>query len=386
MVSKVVRTNLRSLFSLQLVRATSCSLSILLLSACAAQNFQADSKLAKAAHEEAAQALSSRSAGKAEADAIQNVSPHPKSLAVQKAKLRKWTEQQDRLYAVATPLLLKNAGLCKKKVRQISGFTTRTRHSYSDEYADAAEQELGLSDRLLITNVVRGSAAENAGVRRGDIVIAIEGHDMSIGQNLEDKAVALMDGALQRKNRFALTVLRNGGNLALEVPATPACAFDIELGNAEHVGAYSDGRRSLITAGMLDYARTDAELAIVVAKEIAHNIVMQRPRPHIVNTIDQLRVFDVLAKTSSSSEKIRPYTAVMDATADRYSLYLLARAGHDIDKVLPFWKRLAGQFPATQVDSYTALHPSSAYRFSVISAVSGVVKHHVKHRLPLVPH
>ncbi|MGV3741669.1 MAG: M48 family metalloprotease [Burkholderiaceae bacterium] len=284
------------------------------------------------------------------------------------------------------PLLSRNADLCKKKVRQIPGFAARTRYSYSSDFADAAQQELGLSDRLLITNVLRGSEAEKAGVRRGDIVVGIEGHEVSSGHNIEEKAAALMDGAMQRKNRFALTVRRNGSDMTLDVPATRACAFDVELGNADYVNAYSDGRRSLITAGMLDYARTDAELAIVVAKEIAHNIVMQRPRAHIVSTIDQLRVFDVLARTSPSSTKIRPYTAVMDATADKYSLYLLARTGHDIDKVLPFWKRLAGEFLATQPNSYTALHPSSAYRFSVMTAVSGVVKHHLKHRLPLVPH
>jgi predicted Zn-dependent protease len=82
---------------------------------------------------------------------------------------------------------------------------------------------------------------------------------------------------------------------------------------------------------------------------------------------------------------IRPYTPVLDATADRLSLYMLARAGYGIDNALRFWKRLASQYPATVQDSHTALHPASAYRFSVMTQVTQNIKAKQKHRRPLMP-
>lgn len=301
-------------------------------------------------------------------------------------RLEKWVEQQARLDKIASPLLLKNAAICKKKSRMILGLTAKTKYSYTDDFIEAAEQKLGLSDRLQVTHVMPGSGAEKSGVRRGDRLVRLDNQELPTGPRADREGTALMDAATQGKSGVMLTVNRDGRELALDVPLSRACNFSVELGNASHVNAYSDGKRTLITAGMLDYVRSDTELAIVVAKEIAHNIVIRAPRSNMTDTIDALHIFGTMPKSLLESKKIRPYTQVMDATADKYSLYLLARAGYDIDKVLPFWKRLANQFPETQSNSYTALHPSTAYRSSVITAVSRVVKHQVKHRLPLVPH
>jgi hypothetical protein len=301
-------------------------------------------------------------------------------------RLEKWVEQQARLDAVASPLLLKNAAICKKKTRMILGLNAKTKYSYTEDFVEAAEWKLGFSDRLQVTHVMPGSGAEKSGVRRGDSLVRLDNREMPTGPNADREGAALMAAAAQGKSELMLTVKRDGRELVLKVPLSRVCDFSVELGNATHVNAYSDGKRTLITAGMLDYVRSDAELAFVVAKEIAHNIVIRTPRSNMTDAIDTLRTFGAAPKSLQESKKIRPYTQVMDATADKYSLYLLARAGYDIDGILPFWKRLANQFPATQPDSYTALHPSTAYRSSVIAAVSQVVKHHVKHRLPLVPH
>jgi beta-barrel assembly-enhancing protease len=303
-----------------------------------------------------------------------------------KERLRKWVEQQDRLHAIASPLLLKNAAICKKKSELVLGLTAKTKYAYTNDFIETAEQELGLSDRLQVTQVMPGSGAEKSGVQRGDILVRLENQKLPTGPKADQQGAALMAAATRGKSELALTVKRNGREHSLNVPLSSACNFSVELGNASHVNAYSDGRRTLITAGMLDYVRSDTELAIVVAKEIAHNIVIRIPRPNMASAIDALQIFDAAPKSLNTSPEIKPYTQVMDATADKYSLYLLARAGYDIDKVLPFWKRLASEFPATQPNSYTALHPSTAYRSSVITAVSRVVTHHKKHRLPLVPH
>jgi beta-barrel assembly-enhancing protease len=380
-LQKFLRNTVQSLFSLPAVRTLAIPIPALLLGACASQGMQPETGAKRIREAEAGLVSPSPTAVATQRD----LSNQRASSLAAKSRLRKWAQQQDRLYEVASPLLLKNASLCKKKTYLTAGIVTQTKYSYSDDFVEAAEQELGLSDRLQVMNVMSGSGADKSGLRRGDILLGIENHELPSGPKAEQEAARLMASAMRGKSSVRLKLARDGSDYVANVPLTSICAIDVELGNSDYVNAYSDGKRSLITAGMLEYVQSDAELAIVVAKEIAHNLVIQGTRPHLVTTIDSLRSFDISVKSSPASTKIRPYTAVRDATADKYSIYLLAKAGYNIDKVVPFWKRLAGQFPATQPNSYTALHPATPYRLSVMTAVSGVVKHHLKHGLPLVP-
>lgn len=381
MLPEAVKKALLPLFSLPVFRTLVMPIPALLLGACASQDIQSEVGTRKI---QAQAELVSPS--QADAETHRNVYGQRTVSLNGRNRLRKWVQQHDRLYAVASPLLLKNASLCKTKTRLTTGIVARTKYSYSDDFVEAAEQELGLSDRLQVMNVMSGSGADKSGIRRGDILLGIENHDLPNGPKAEQEAARQLASAMRGKSSIKLRLARDGSDYVANVPLASICAIDVELGNADYVNAYSDGKRSLITAGMLEYVQSDTELAIVVAKEIAHNLVIQGVRPHMVATIDSLRSFDISAKSLPSSMKIRPYTAVRDATADKYSIYLLARGGYDIDKVAPFWKRLASEFPATQLNSYTALHPATPYRLSVMTAVSGVVKHHLKHGWPLVPH
>lgn len=352
------------------------------LGACASHGLSSQTETQTTQHAEPSAVFPSQGAIEPQQDAA----AQRRATLARKSRLRKWAQQQDRLYAVASPLLLKNAAICKKKTRLISGIVVRTKYSYSNEFVDAAEQELGLSERPQVVNVMSGSGADKSGIRRGDILLAVGDHNVSAGQGAEAEAARLMAAEAGRKSSVKLTLSRDGSDYVVDMALTRVCDVKVELGNSDDVNAYSDGKRSLITAGMLDYVQSDSELAIVAAKEIAHNIVAQGSRPHMATTINDLRRFGIAMASSQASMKIRPYTAVRDATADKYSIYFLARAGHDIDKVSPFWKRLASRFPATQLNSYTALHPSTSYRISVITAVANVVRHTRKHGWSLIPH
>ena len=64
----------------------------------------------------------------------------------------------------------------------------------------------------------------------------------------------------------------------------------------------------------------------------------------------------------------------MDAAADTLSLYMLARAGYDIDGAPRFWQKLATQYPATVLTGYTAIHPATAYRLGVMERIVPEVK------------
>jgi beta-barrel assembly-enhancing protease len=234
-------------------------------------------------------------------------------------------------------------------------------------------------------HVLPGSGAAQSGVRQGDIVLAVEDRLLPQGPSAERKAAAILSEAIRQESHVNLTVMRVGERLNIQVPLTNACAFGIELGNADEVNSYADGQRLLITRGMLNFAQSDEELAYALAKEMAHNILARTARPRMKATIDRLRLPSENQISQTATIQPPPYTPVLDATADKLSLYLLARAGYHIDEALHYWKRLAAQYPASVQNSHTALHPSTSYRLSVMTQIVRTIKLKEKNGLPLIP-
>lgn len=288
----------------------------------------------------------------------------------EEAALRSLVVQQDRLYRVAAPLLVNNTELCKGNARNLLGFTAKNKYSYSSAYVNAAQQALGLDERLQVMGVLAGSGAAKAGVRRGDILTAVEDRPLPQGEKAEREAAAMLGPLMAGRSSVKLSVLRNGGDMTLNVPLTYACAFSIDLGNTDNVNAYADGRRILITRGMLNTVRTDEELAYVIAKEMAHNAlghaITQRMIATIGGIIDNLTRIQPDMSTMVGTAGVKPMPQELDAMADRLSLYMLARAGYGIDNVEQFWRRMAIQYPATMLNAYTALHPATEYRIAAM--------------------
>lgn len=296
---------------------------------------------------------------------------------------------QDRLYQVAAPLLVNNPELCKTHARNLLGFTAKNRYSYSPEFLKAAERVLGLDDRLQVMGVLAGGGAERAGLRRGDILLAVENNTLPEGKNAERQAASVLAPLVTKRSSVRLKLLRNGAITELTIPLTNACAFGIELGNTDRVAAYADGYRVLVTRGMMSFVRSDEELAYVLAKEMAHNTLAhanrQRMSATIGGIIDNLTRAQPDMSTMSGLAGVKPMPQNLDGMADKLSLYLLARAGYNLDNVVPFWQRMAKEHPASKLTSYTALHPATAYRVRIMEKTLREVKAKQAAKKPLRP-
>jgi hypothetical protein len=313
----------------------------------------------------------------------------PSAPTPQQVLLRDIVTQQDRLYRVAAPLLVKNTDLCKGNARNLLGFTAKNKYSFSDELSDAAQQLYGMDDRLQVMGVLAGSGAARAGIRIGDKLETVEGKPVPPGPGAERQAATMLAPLIMQGSSAKLTMQRNGVIIPVTVPFTRACAYSIELGNSDNVNAYNDGRRVLITRGMMNFAANDNELAYVLAKEMAHNSLNHARTQRTTGTagaiIDNLiRVRpDMSAMAGTSGMKPTPQT--LDAAADTLALYMLARAGYNVDQAPRFWERLASQYPPSVLNGYTALHPATAYRLSVMDKILLDVRAKQAEHQPLLP-
>ena len=316
-------------------------------------------------------------------------SPSPQQLALhaqQRATLSALTARQERVYRVAAPLLVNNAVLCRSNARPLLGFTAKNQYSYSADMVDAAKELLGLDERLQVMSVLTGSGAARAGIKRGDILQTVQEQKLPQGPNAESEAAHQLATVVRNASELQITVLRDGKPLHLQVPLTLACAYSIDIGNVDYANAYDDGRRILVTRGMLDYLQSDAELATLLAQEIAHNTLRHAQAMQMKGTlaavIDKLLPLkpELTGLAGSAGIKIMP--AAMDIEADRLALYMLARAGY-IPAIAPTtWQHLAQN---TAPNSYTALHPWTDERLALLQATAEEIRQKQLAKKALVP-
>ncbi len=296
--------------------------------------------------------------------------------------------RQDRVYQIITPLLVKNTPLCKSSARPLLGFTAKNRYSYPAELRTAAESRLKLGDELQVLQVLEGSGAMRAGMRRGDLLQAIEGQPLPRGAQAETEAAKLVQPLMRNASELAVTLSRGGTPVTLKVPLTPACAFAVEIGNAPHVNAYTDGRRIMVTAGMLDVL-SDDELAIILAREVAHGTLRHARTMQMTSTM--VGVIDALLPVRpdlspfAGSAGIRPMDPQLDQEADRIALYILARAGLDAALAPRTLEKLALAYPPTVTSAYTAIHPWTAERAELMQATLTEIRRKQTARKPLLP-
>lgn len=303
--------------------------------------------------------------------------------------LRELVTQQDRLDRIAAPLLLNNPDLCKHQARNLLGFTAKNKYSYSSEYTDAAQGMFGLGESLQVIGVLAGSGAASAGVRRGDILLAVEERPLPQGQNAERATAAILLPLVGSRANVKLSLQRKGETLNVVVPLTRACAFRVELGNADNVNTYADGQRVMVTHGMLDFVKSDEELAYLIAKEMAHNALSHPAKQRLTGTvggiIDNLIHVHPDLSMLIGSGGIKAMPQELDAAGDRLALYMLVRAGYNIDGCVAFWQRLAAQYPATVLNGHTAIHPSTAFRVTAMEKAIKEIRAKQAARKPLLP-
>jgi len=310
-------------------------------------------------------------------------------MAAAQGALSQMVALQDRLYRVAAPLLINNAELCRNQARNLLGFTAKNQFSYSGEFVEAAHDALGYGDRLQVSGVLPGSGAARAGLRKGDGLIAAEGKNLPTGVNAETQAAAVFGPLVSSHQSLKLTVSRDGATQVINVPVTRACAFKVDIGNADNVNAYSDGSRVMITRGMVNFAGSDDAIAYVLAKDMAHNVLghanVMRSAFTVSSIIDNLVTVRPDLSMLIGTAGVRPVPQDLDAAADYLALYMLARAGYDINHVHAFWQRLHTQYPPSVLNGYTAIHPSTTYRLTVIDKTVAEIKAKEAARKPLLP-
>jgi hypothetical protein len=218
----------------------------------------------------------------------------------------------------------------------LPGFAVHDLSQYGASFRPAAIRAFGLDAGPAILALVPGSPAERAGLRLDDVLISVDGRPLPHGdpgrERSFDRMAQILDliDAAFADGSAEIEIRRAGAPLSLHVGTETGCASRFQLIPSGRMNAEADGRYVQVTTALAAYVADDAELAAVLAHEFAHNILGHRVR---LDAAHVSRGF--LANFGRNAAHIRD----TEIEADRYSVYLLDRAGYDPEAAVRFWNR-----------------------------------------------
>lgn len=294
-----------------------------------------------------------------------------------------------RLSDLSTPLLIGNADLCDTKTRYVIALKTANIEDYRGRKRDAMQAVYELDDRIQVVLVGREGPAHIAGLREGDIILAVNDIETPRGMSASKFFKLHVAPLVEEGKPIKFTLLRKAQRIIALVQPVLACDYPVRLMVTSVVNAYANGSSIVVNSGLLSNFPDDEEVGVVVAHELAHNIM-----GHIEKKTLELWSYTYLAKvlnssTSSNAGSVYANFSYLQGSvdyeyeADYVGLYLAARAGLEIDNAPNFLRRLAMDSPGSINRDTT--HPQYAARF--VAQESAIAEIHRKMALgkPLFP-
>ena len=285
-------------------------------------------------------------------------------------------------------MLRSATSLCGEDVAPSLSLLLATTNDFHRQDVATAES-LGVRPDVTVMGVIPGTPAAVAGVRKGDLLRAINGTPVPTGKKATAGTLKLIRRELELSPTVSLTLDRNGSPETVAVATDTLCSYRTIVVADDSVNAFADGENIGITTGMLRFVETDQELATVIGHELAHNAmghIDAKTGNAVLGTI-----FDVLAAAYGVNTQgafgnagAQAYSQAFEQEADYVGVYALALANMDLDGTANFWRRMGSELGGIKAQ-YGSSHPGSTERYLAIESAVSEVREKVVQMEPLTP-
>lgn len=245
-------------------------------------------------------------------------------------------QRYDRqLLAIGYRLAMAGGDLCAARA-PMPGFALHDLSQYSATEQPDARTAFGFGADPLVLALAPASPAAQAGLREGDAILSVDGAPVPAAKPRARASYVRMAALLARLDTamadgvLVLGIRRGGQRLDLRVPVRRGCPSRFQTRASTALDSRADGTYVELTTALIDFAYDEAQVAAIVAHEMAHNILRHRAR------LDAKGVRrGLLGAVGRSARMVRQ----TEEEADRLAVHLLDRAGYPPRAIITFWQR-----------------------------------------------
>ena len=225
--------------------------------------------------------------------------------------LRAWHMRELRVAGIMHKLRLANLASCPKQEMTYGLVVARLADRASPAVRTAQAQALGLRDYPTALGVIPGSAADQSGLREGDRIEAVGGISWPLPDAGPDARKAFWDALYAGIQAPTLEIKagREGQTRDFRLIGNAGCTTSLFMINRNNVDASTFGSRITVNSGLEALLQDDAELAFVLAHELAH-VILEHTGPG-----------------KEAQVKDRAVRQRIEIEADHLAVLLVARAG-----------------------------------------------------------
>ena len=288
-----------------------------------------------------------------------SVDSHAKVSDDTQASLLALQRDDQRVADTAWRIASRNTDSCPKLWAAL-GVSLHHISQYEPAYRAAAQAAFGLDDTFpSILAVAEGSPASAAGLKPNDTLRAVNGADLAgkggeqaiaASYSAVSAAMAALE-ALPEQKAAVLSIARGGQRLEVSVTPQNVCRSRVELTPGNAINANANGLVAQISGRLVNWVESDDELALVIAHEMAHNLLDHPKRLNEKSALSDLATSLGLAGKAQRQ---------MELEADRVGIIMAASAGYNYKIAPDFWTKLNSNSPLASFLATT--HPKTRAR------------------------
>lgn len=285
----------------------------------------------------------------------------------QEFAVKDYIDNSIRLHKVSYPLVKSALPYCADDTRRGIGAMAVTTRSFPKELQSVANDLWNIQENVIIVAVVPNSPADTAGLKFGDVLKEVNGKQVKSGKQAIDSFYTMLTESSENIT-VDVTIQRDDTTEILAISTEPVCSYLALLVHDDAVNAFADGDNIFFNTGMMRFASTDFELSVVVAHEIAHNVmghVDKKMTNYALGSVVDIfaAVYGVNTQGLFGNMAAGAYSKGFESEADYVGLYILEHAGYDIQPAPDFWRKMAIANPSNIKSNHGATHPATPERF-----------------------
>ncbi|MEP6784629.1 MAG: M48 family metalloprotease [Sphingomonadales bacterium] len=275
------------------------------------------------------------------------------ALSPQQAAIRALADADLRVATVGDRLATSGTVFCPGQTTSLGGLVIQDARQYAAPLRADAKLALKLGDG---PTVVASVGAPGKAIV-GRPILAVDGQPVATRTADAYADVGRAEALIEAGFAHGKVVLTLDHGQIVTLPASAGCRSRFQITKGGLTRTQSDGRYVQMSDGMLAFTTNDDELAAVLAHELAHSVLGHQGK-----------------KISSKQAEYE---------ADWLSVWLIARAGYDIDAIVPFWTRLGKRTDYGILSDGS--HPGWKHRVARLAEAVAKVTDQRKSGQPLVP-